>query len=458
VILLAGLAPVLGVAALLVVCSMPLVAAEPGGPGEPGGLGLGLARVLAAPQLCSEISLPPGNTPLSIAVVLNAVICQNTLVRQGSGLALQAQAALDAARAQRQPNLRFAAGVDAASGSPTDVSAALQLDWVLYDFGSRSAALRQARSALTAVLAEQRRDVLIALADAAQLFAAAQAGLGRLQAADLNLNTAQDSSRVTDARHAAGAATLAEKLLAQTALAQARLEQSRARSEWLSARGALALAMGLRASQAIEIAADEPNDSRFAGQPVDLDALIDEARAQHPRVQAAQWRLSEAQQRAEAVQAERWGSVGFSAQTGRSRASSESSVRSSTTASLEWTLPLFDRASISSRLQDAEGQIQQRGVGVDDALKQVELQVWQQGQALLSEREGLQESAAVLDSAETSLRVAAERYRQGVGSFSDVLTAQNAAANARFQRAEARANLRRAQWRLAAALGRFGPL
>ena len=84
--------------------------------------------------------------------------------------------------------------------------------------------------------------------------------------------------------------------------------------------------------------------------------------------------------------------------------------------------------------------------------------MWQQSHALVSEREARRNSKAVLDSAETALRVATERFRLGVGNFSDVLTAQNSAANARFQSVESQANLRREQLRLAAAVGRFGSL
>jgi outer membrane protein len=166
-------------------------------------------------------------------------------------------------------------------------------------------------------------------------------------------------------------------------------------------------------------------------------------------------RLAEAREGMAAVEGERWGSVALGARTGRSRASGDSNVRGSTSATLQWTVPLFDRGQQDTRLRDAQGQIQQRSVGIDDAMRQVELQVWQQSQALQSEREGLRESRLVLESAELGLKVSSERYRLGVGNFSDVLTAQNSAANARFQVVEARANLRRAQLRLAAAVGRF---
>jgi outer membrane protein len=251
---------------------------------------------------------------------------------------------------------------------------------------------------------------------------------------------------------------LPDKLQAQTALAQARLEHSRAMSQWFTARGELAVAMGLPAERAIEFAAVDNEPEALPANAIDTRALIDEARANHPRIVAARARLAEAQARASAVGAESWGSVAVSAKSGRTRSSADTPVRSNSSASVEWTLPLFDRASLRSRLGDAQGQIQVRNAGVADALSQVELLVWQQAQALRGQRDALEESLSVLDSAEAALRVAGERFRQGVGGFADVLSAQNAAANSRFQWVEARANLRRAQWRLAAAVGRFGPL
>ncbi len=419
------------------------------------GSDVSVARLLAEPQRCAEVAAPSAGVPLTIGSATRAAVCNTLSVRQGPGLATQAQAALDRARGQQQPTLSLSGGIDAERNVSTQTTIALRLDWVLFDFGSRDAGLQQARMALSAVVAEQRTEVLNALADAAVLFSAAQASFGRLDAASVNLRTAQDSARAAEARQGAGAASLAESLQAKTALAQARLEHSRARSQWLSARGALALAIGLHAQEPIELAPINADDAALTEQPINFDALISEAREMHPRVAAARARLAEARAGMAAVEGERWGNLALGARTGRSRASGDSTVGGSTSASLQWTVPLFDRGQQEARLRDAQGQIQQRGVGIDEAMKQVELQIWQQSQALLSEREGLRESRLVLESAELGLKVSTERYRLGVGSFSDVLTAQSSAANARFQVVETRANLRRAQLRLAAAVGRF---
>ncbi len=418
----------------------------------------GLTRVLSQTPNCATSNTSPVFGVLRMAAVVNQVICNRLGVREGFGLTEQARAALELAENQRQPSLNLVVGLDAERGGNTNGTVALRMEWLLFDFGASSAGIQQSRLALAAVLDDQRAEVLLALADAAQLFAAAKTAFSRLDSAAINLRTAQDSTRMTEARQAAGAGSLAEKVQAQTALAQARLEEVRAKSQWLSARGSLAIAMGLSANQTFEFDATEADDDSFFDRSLDVKALIDEARARHPRITAARLRLAETQSRFKSIDAERWGNVSLSAVAGRIRTSGYTDLRDTGSASVLWTLPLFDRGLTTARQRDAQGQILVRNAGVDDALNQIELQVWQQSQALISDRDILHEARAVRNSAELSLRVSSERYRSGVGLFSDVLSAQNVAANARFQWVEARANLLKSQLRLAASLGRFGPL
>jgi outer membrane protein len=418
----------------------------------------GLTRVLSQTPNCEAANTSAVADVLRMATVVTQVICNRLGVREGFGLTEQARAALELAQNQRQPTLNLSAGLDAERGGTTSGTVALRLEWLLFDFGASNAAIQQSRLALAAVLDDQRAEVLLALADAAQLFAAAKTAFSRLDSAAINLRTAEDSAHMTEARQAAGAGSLAEKVQAQTALAQARLEHVRSKSQWLSASGALSIAMGLGANQNLMFDVAEADDDSFFEQTMDVKALIDEARARHPRVTAARARLAEAQARAKSIDAERWGNVTLNAVAGRIRTTGYTDLRDTGTASVLWTLPLLDRGVTNARQRDVLGQIQIRNAGVDDALSQIELQVWQQSQALISDRDILREARAVRNSAELSLRVSSERYRSGVGLFSDVLNAQNVAANARFQWVESRANLLKSQLRLAASIGRFGPL
>lgn len=425
-------------------------------------------RWLLDPARCRDGVAEDVNQPLALAVALRSVVCHNTRLRQSAGGVTQARAQLDRAQSAWQPSVTLRGGVDGARGEKTQSSAAADLQWVLYDFGFTSAALRESRLALQATLDEQGSEVLTAVAQAAQLYAAAQAAYWRIEAANTNVRAALESQRMARARLGAGAASQLEKLQAETALAQTRLDHARALNAWMSARGELALAMGWPASRPLVLAqADGPTDAADEA-PLDLEMLVQEARTNHPRVAASRARQAEAQARAAGFESQRWGSVSLGARAGRSRSvggisggvSSGSSGGSSTdtSASLEWNLPLLDRGVLRAQIQDAQGRVQTRAAELEEAERQTSLQVWQEAQALLGERSALRASRSLLESADATFRVSTERFRLGVGSFTDLLQAQTATAGARLQWAESRANLTRAHWRVAAAAGRFGAL
>ncbi len=428
-----------------------------------------LTRWLADPGRCQHELQPDVNQPLALATALRAVVCHNTRLRQSLGGVTQARAALDRAQSQWQPSLRLRGGVDGARGGNAQSSAAADLEWVLFDFGARSAAVSESRLALQATLDEQGSEVLAAVAQAAQLYAAAQAAFWRFEAANTNVHTALESQRMAKARLGAGAASQLEKLQAETALAQTRLDYARALNAWMSARGELSLAMGGSATRALQLSRADGPAAAADEAPLDLEALVQEARVNHPRVAASRARQAEAHARAAGFEAQRWGNVTLGARAGRSRVlggvggggsgdNSSNSGSSNTSANLEWSLPLLDRGVLRAQIQDAQGRAQTRAADLEAAERLTALQVWQEAQALLGERSALRASRSLLESAEATLRASTERFRLGVGNFTDLLQAQAATAGARLQWAESRANLTRAHWRVAAAAGRFGAL
>lgn len=418
-----------------------------------------LSELFKQRRPCGATNSQSINGLLYMEHVIHHVICQRLGVREGFGLTEQAQAALELAESQRFPSLGLTAGFDKERGAgKVNNTVALRMDWLLFDFGSTSASIEQSRKALAAVLDDQQAEVLLAVADAAQLFATAKTAHGRFETTEKNLNTAQNSLRMIEAKSTAGASSLAEKAQAQTALAQAQLEHVRAQSQWLSSSGALAIAMGLSANQKIEFDNSEMLDDAFFESAIDIPALIVEAKSRHPRIAAARARLAEADARNHAAQAERWGNVSLSAVAGRIRTSGYTEFRDTGSASVLWTLPLFDGGAISARQRNVLGQRMVREAGLKDALKQIELQVWQHSQALLSDRNILREALNVRNNAEQSLRISTERFKSGAGVFSDVLNAQNTVTNTRFQWLEAHASLFKSQLRLASSLGRIGPL
>ena len=102
-----------------------------------------MTRWLADSGRCADALSQDVNQPLALAAALRAVVCHNTRLRQGVGGVMQARAALDRAQSQWQPSLTLRGGVDGARGEKAQGSAAADLEWVLFDFGARSAAVRE---------------------------------------------------------------------------------------------------------------------------------------------------------------------------------------------------------------------------------------------------------------------------------------------------------------------------
>jgi outer membrane protein len=396
---------------------------------------------------------------------MRAVVCNNTSLQQSAGDVVRARAAMDLAGSAWQPSVTLRGGVDASRGEQAQARATLDLEWVLLDFGASSAALLESRQAFLATLDEQSSEVLTAIAQAVQLYAATQAAFWRFEAANTNVRAALSSQRMAKARLGAGAASQLERLQAETALAQTRVEFARAMNAWMLARGELALAMGWPASRPLLLAQGDGSNDAEDESPIDFEALMAEARANHPRVSASRARQAEAKARVASIESQRWGSINVAARAGRSRTvggvgvgNAGSGSSSGTSAALEWSVPLFDRGLLRSQAQDAQGRVQVRAAELEESQRLTTLQVWQEAQTLLGERSALRSSRVLLDSAEAAFLVSSERFRLGVGSFTDLVQAQSAAAGARLQWAESRANLTRTHWRLAAAAGRFGAL
>ncbi len=420
---------------------------------------LDAAAVPGASSSQVTTAVASSSAPLDLGSALRLAVCASAGVRQGAGLVQQAQAGIERADLAGTPTVSAGPGLQSVRGFGTSATVGAQLQWALFDFGNRTASQAQARSALAATLDEQRAEVLDAMANAAQLFTAAQAAQGRMVAANHNLTMTRNSLAVAEGRAAGGAGTVTERLQAKTAQEQALLEAMRAETGWLVARSAMNLSLGLPANRDTRVVLGDAET--LMAQDIDLAAMVDEARERHPQVTAARARLRESRQRAEALGSQRWGQLTLDAESGRSRQLKDlegARHGGQTRAGLVWSIPLMDRGVIQSSRNEALGAAEVRRVAALEAQRRVELQIWQEGRSLLGELDTVRASRQVQEAAERALEAASERYRAGVGGFNDVLQVQAAAGQARFQSVEALANAQRAALRLAAAAGRVGPL
>ena len=313
-------------------------------------------------------------------------------------------------------------------------SAALNLAWLLYDFGLRSANAENAAQLLNAALATQDATLQSLFLNALQTYSAAQATQAAVGASSLAERSAREAFQAADARYAVGVATPADRLQAQTALSQAMLNRVKAEGEARNALGALANALGLPAQQPIRLAELPALPAEVSFQKA-VDTLIGEAQARRPDLQAAEAQLKAAEASVDVARAQ--GRPSLSLGAGPLWQDSAGVTTRGNSIGLSLNVPLFSGFETTYRVQAAAAQAEVKAAQRDRLRNQVALDVWKAYQSLSTATQSLQMTADLVASAEQSERVALGRYKAGVGTVLDLLAAQSALASARLQRIQA---------------------
>jgi len=426
---------------------------------------------LAAPSQLGNMLVPgqgePCNLPgvgsqaLSLAEVVERALCNNPQTRQVWANALADAALVGASQSAYLPTIGGSASVSrnrtsggaAAATTYNQRNAGLSLSYLLYDFGGRAATLENARQVLLAANATQDATVqnvfLAAVQAYYQLFAtqvAAQAALESEKSSSAAFDAAQ-------ARYKVGAGTPADKLQAQTAYSQAALNRIQAEGNARAAAGVLANVMGLEANQPLSIAPPAVATPEASFEQ-DLNQLIAEARRLRPDLAAAEAQIKAAQANADAVRASGKPTLSLSSNLNYTNSSISDPFHSSALGVVV-SIPLFSGFNTTYRIQAAQAQVDARVAQRDQVTQQVSLDVWKTYQNLTTATQAVRSSADLLASAVQSERVAFGRYKAGVGSILDLLSAQAALASARQQEVQARYSWYIAKAALAQAMGQL---
>ncbi|TAM07142.1 MAG: TolC family protein [Paraburkholderia sp.] len=435
----------------------------------------------AAPLLSNASCVSePVDRPLALEDTLLQAICSHPQARQAWANARAQAAAVGIAKAAYLPTLNATAGIDRDTRSTTyDYGATglgsqgrsqrsstqygiLNLSWVLFDFGKRSADLRQARELLAAANAVQDDTLQAVFFSTARAYYAVRDAHASVDAAWQTERIADESLAAARAKHDAGAGTLSDRLQAQTTYRRAVLDRVSAEGDARTAIGELAVSMGRDANTPVQIiAADSVPDENAVAAGV--DALIDEAKMRQPKLAAARARLAAARANVEAVRAQSrptismTGSLTQNNPSTRQQADSFSISRSrSSKIGVQLTIPLFEGFASGYRFAHAQSLADAQEADLHNTELQVSLDVWRSYQALQADAINLTTSRDLLDDAQRSLEIARGRYKEGVGTFIELLNAQTALADAQKQRVLAVSKWRTARLSLAASLGKLG--
>lgn len=421
-----------------------------------------------SPTPCIFAAMPD---PLPVAEAVERMLCNDPNVRlawaqtraQAAQVGLKQSAYLPRLNAQldaRQTDSEIQRESGNSGGGRQTYTGAVNLLWVVLDFGAREAALETARQLLRAANASGQAAVQQAFLRSVQLYYQAQSLQERLQAARQVLDLADENHQAANAKYQVGAAALSDMLQAKTALSRASLRVTRIQGSLEQVLGDMALLMGQSADLPLRV------ETHSAPQPdlsfvVALDELLAIAQQTHPTLRAAQARLSAAQSAVQESRAYGRPNVALTASINRSRSMQPPALgsdfrQSDSSLGLLLNIPLFDGMEREYRIRDAQARTAESTAAMEDTLQRISRDVWLNYQTLKTETESLQRTSEIEDQSRQALEVVRGRYRAGVGNMTELLNAMNAFTDAQELHISTLNSWRISRIGLAGSLGRLG--
>jgi outer membrane protein len=411
-------------------------------------------------SIANDIGGPVASRPMTLMQLTDLALQHNPKTRIGWAAIRASEAGVDLARAGYWPLINatltgqhYRALIF--SGQPANIQtrygASVSISYLLWDFGVRSGTLERGKFELASARLSQDQTVQDVILQVEQAYyqvlglqAVVEVNRQSLQDARINLEAAQD-------RRASGQATVGDVYKAEAALAGNRLALQQAEGQLASAHGALAIAIGDSPDTVLMLAAweDQPKHEMPAQS---VASLLDEARNARPELLAARAQEQAAAAKLTTTRGSGLPTLSFDANAGRTqvRDVGNSSQFSSL---ITLKIPLFAGFGDRAAIHQAEAQLDSARANNDDLRSQVELQVWQAYQNLRTAAATLDSSAAQLKSATLAADVSNARYKNGLDTILDLLSAQTTLANARVQQVQARLDWAAARTALGHAVG-----
>lgn len=419
-----------------------------------------------APELACRFDAPPGN-PLGMAEAVARALCHDPEARQAWARAQARAAEVGQAQGEYLPQLsstldytRTEQDYGRSLGtefSTTTRGYSLRLNWLLLDLGRRGARLDQARALLDAANAGHDGALQQAFLDALQTyFDSLRAHAGWRAAKDAE-GLAEFAHEVAVARHDAGAASLADRLLAATAVSRASAERIQAERAWRKSQGVLAAALGLPPETVLRLPDLAELNLRHDPLPA-YEQLPADTVDRHPAVAAAIADVDAAEQRIRLAKAEGRPALALNGQFVRSPPPDSSIVSPDSVAAIgvQVSIPLFQGFGPHYKARGAGAELDARRAALSAARRQVRLGIWSAYQDWQAARENRTAVEALSASVVETLRVTEGRYRAGIVDIGEWLDAQRIQAETQRLRVDAEADWRAARIRLAASMGRLG--
>ncbi|HEY3644037.1 MAG TPA: TolC family protein [Gammaproteobacteria bacterium] len=410
-----------------------------------------LTCLLAVTLPARAVDAPHFEQPLTLVQLTDLALHNNPATRIAWAQIRSSEAGVELARAGYWPQLtlaydyqrqKLASGTSGTASPETLYGPSIDLSWLLFDFGTRSGSIDAAKYQLTAAQLDGDQTMQDLILQVEQDYYQVL-GLQALQDADLQ--SVQDASALMDAanqRKSSGLATIGDVYQAQAALAGAKLALQTAQGQLAAARGQLAIAVGYAPDSAVPLAPWETQVTATLPQQ-DVRDLLAKAAESRPELLASKAQQQAAIASLEATRAQGWPNLILNASAGRTTSQISGKPKNTSNtyqADLTLSFPLF--SGFANQAADRQAQAAVDVAKATDAqlVQAVQLEVWQAYQNMRTAASSLDTSDLQLKSAQQADDVTQARYKNGLGSILDVLSAQATLANARVQQVQARLN------------------
>ncbi len=406
--------------------------------------------VLATPVVRAAGNPSQFIRPLTLIELTDMALTNNPQTRLAWDAIRASQAGVELARAGYWPQVSLTYSYSRndlvsftgqGTGAQTRYGPAISLNYLLWDFGTRSGTLNAAKFALiSAQLSNSQtlQDVILAVEqDYYQVL-----GLQALDQADeLSVQDATTSLDAVRENQKSGLATIGDVYQAEAALAGTQLALQQAQGQLAVAQGTLAVEVGLPANTHLALAPWNAHVKPVMPKQT-VAALLDEARHARPELLAAKASEQQAIANLEATRGRGLPTLTLSASAGSTRTLSGGISQSTKnySAGLTLSVPLFTGFSDQAANRQAQAAVDVSQATTTQLRQQVELEVWQAYQNLHTAAVTLRTSGLQLKSAQQAEKVSRARYRIGLDTILSLLIAEETLASARVQQVQARLN------------------
>ena len=399
------------------------------------------------PQVPEEYMRP--GTTLSLGQLVDVALLNNPVTRESWHTARAAAAEVGSRRATYFPFVEADGVIErqksAAVGGQftflqTTYGPAVAASWLLFDFGAREADVQEATRDLYAADWAHNAAIQNVVLNVAQEYYRYLNAKAQVVAREASLEEARRNLAAAEERHHAGVATIADVLQAKTSASQVELSLQDAEGQVQIIRGSLATALGVPATVPVDVG-ELPTELPLDAMQKNVDELIAKAVSDRPDLAAERFRALAAQSRIHSSAVDGLPSLTLDATGNRTfywRNGGPDPFSTNWAGLITLRIPLFRGFQTAYDVQQAREQADAAKAAAERTLDQVILDVWSSYYAVQTAAQRVRTTRDLLASAQQSAEVAQGRYRSGVGSILDLLTAQSALADARSQDAQAR--------------------